>query len=346
MRPLVRLWDEAPECIGGAYDFWGRGNFARLLHNARRFPNSFNVTLEVRSLDDVKRAIRLWGLYADFLLLLWKGKAESGLSIIPFPEDYDEPGGWGYMVCGDVITKEGSPKKWHPALAQISTIPEEVAVFLAAEARPFIETGRLVVVPAPAAGCINPGHGPFEQLLAEAANAIPSLRWKGFQGVPIGLVPHSPNAPLTLLAELAESEASRLRKLRILLLQRSRQLTPDQTIQMEAKTLALEIEDSLRDLADKTAAFARKKGLETAEEPLTGTTARFKWDQKSLSGQTPDTPFAPLFILQTLGYGWRVDTGAIAKMPARFEPESGDVVGTWLAPPKAGWTIPTVRIGS
>ena len=345
MRPLVRFWDEAPECIGGAYDFWGRGNFARLLHNARRFPNSFNVTVEVRSLDDVKRAVRLWGLYADFMLLLWKGKSQNGLVIIPFPEDYKEPGGWGYMICtGDVLRKGGSAKRWYPAMAHISSIPEEVAVFLATEARPFVETGRLVVVPAPAAGCINPGHGPFEQLLAEAANAVPSMRWKGFPGVPIGLVPHAPNAPLKLLVELAEAESDRLRKLRLLLIQRTRQLKPDETIQAETKMLALEIDDSLRDLTDKTDAFARKKGLERAAEPLGGATARFRSNGEPLSGQTSESPFAPLFILQNLGYGWRVESGAIAKPPERFEPQAGDVVGTWLAPPRPGWGIPRAQV--
>jgi hypothetical protein len=243
---------------------------------------------------------------------------------------------------GDVLKKKGSSKKWYPAMAHISTIPEEVAVFLATEARPFVETGRLVVVPAPAVGCINPGHGPFEQLLAEAANAIPSLRWKGFQGVPIGLVPHAPNAPLKLLAELAETEASRLRKLRLLLIQRSKQLRPDDTMHAEAKTLVLEIDDALRDLTDKTDAFARKRGLERAAEPLSGATARFKLNGQRLSAHAPDSPFAPLFILQNLGYGWRVDSGTIAMPPERFEPQSEDVIGTWLAPPKPGWTIPTV----
>jgi hypothetical protein len=90
----LRLWDDLKdaqlESIAGAYDFWGRGNFERMLLNTRSFPNSFNITLEVRSLDDVKRALRIWGLYADFLILLWKGPTENGLAIIPFPEDYED----------------------------------------------------------------------------------------------------------------------------------------------------------------------------------------------------------------------------------------------------------------
>jgi tetratricopeptide (TPR) repeat protein len=346
-RPLLRFWDDLAEagieCTAGAYDFWGRGNFERMLLNTRRFPNSFNITLEVRSLDDVKRAIRLWGLYADFLMLLWKGSTENGLAIIPFPEDYEEPGGWGYMIAaGSEITK-GS-KTFYPAMGHISVFPDDVAAFLATEARPFIQAGRLVVVPAVGAGCINPGHGPFEQLLAESANAIPSIRWKGVEGTPIGYVPHSPNAPFELLAELAEAESERLRKLRILLVRRSHQLRPDGAIGFEAKALSLEIDDALRDLEDRKNAFTRKKGLAEAREPVTGATARFKSGGGKLADAETESPFAPLLILQSLGYGWRVEGSEVPRFPKRFEPKENDVIGTWLAPPSRGWIIPTVRI--
>lgn len=343
VRPLLRLWKDCPECLAGLYDFWGRGNFERLLLNARCFPNSFNVTLEVRSLEDVKRAVRLWGLYADFLILLWKGPTENGLAVVPFRADYAEPGGWGYSVCaGDVLRKKGSRKKWHPALSYIAIFPEEVAVFLATDARPFIEAGRLVVVPAVSAGCINPGHGPFEQLLAEAANAIPSVRWRGFEGTPIGSVPHSPDAPFELLAEVAETEADRLRKLRLLLLKRSRELRPDREVGQEAKLLTLEIDDALRDLESRNAELARRRGLQKAKEPIAGGTAPFRSTGQKLSDLASDSPFAPLFVLQSLGYGWRVQGPEIPRLPPRFEPQEGDVVGTWLAPPSPGWDIPTV----
>jgi hypothetical protein len=231
-------------------------------------------------------------------------------------------------------------------MGDISIFPADVAAFLATEARPFIRSGRLVVVPAVGVGCINPGHGPFEQLLAESANAIPSIRWKGVEGTPIGYVPHSPNAPFELLAELAETESVRLRKLRLLLLKRSRQLKPDGANGLEAKMLTLEIDDALRDLEDRNSAFARSKGLEKAKEPLTGATARFRSGGKRLTGSTPDSPFAPLLILRSLGYGWRVDGPQVPKFPPRFEPQEGDAIGTWLAPPTAGWSIPTVRVST
>ncbi|MCX6593162.1 MAG: hypothetical protein NTZ56_16720 [Acidobacteria bacterium] len=343
VHPLLRLWDEAPaESIAGLYDFWGRGNFERMLLNTRSFPQSFNVTLEVRNLEDVKRAVRLWGLYADFLILLWKGPTQNGLAILPFPEDYEEPGGWGYIIAaGSVLKKEGSETKWYPAMGHLSIFPEEVAILLSTELRPFLQSGRLILVPAVGAGCINPGHGPFEQLLAEAANAIPCIRWKT-AGTPIGLFPHSPDAPFELLADLAESESARLRKLRLLLLKRSRELRPGGAVGLAAKELSLEINDTLRDLVDWRDRVARQRGLERAEVPLVGKTAPFKASGRKLTLEAPDTPFAPLFVLQSLGYGWRVDGPQIPSFPPRFQPEKGDVVGAWLAPASPGWTIPTV----
>ena len=123
----------------------------------------------------------------------------------------------------------------------------------------------------------------------------------------IGYIPHSPDAPFALLADVAEAEASRLRKLRLLLLARSRELAPEGNADRAAKQLALEIDDALRDMADRTTAFTRKRGLDQAQEPLGGGTARFLARGQKLTHATPDSPFAPLFILQSLGYGWRVD---------------------------------------
>lgn len=351
MEPLVTLWDDLPDdgsCLAGTYDIWGRGNLSRILLNAKAYAaNCFNISIEVRSLEDVKRAIRLWGLYADCLILLWKGPTLGGISMVPVSEDfnYGSPGGWGYFPClGDEVRFEHSEKLWHPAMCfACSLLPPEVATFLATEGRTFLLSGRLIVIPAVGVGCVNPGHGPIEQMLAEAVNAIPSIRWKGVVGAPIGLVPYSPDAPLEVLADLAGHEESRLRKLRLLLLKRTSTIHPARALDLQARELALEIDDALRDLQESYKKVSRKRGIQAAVEPLNETTARFKTNGGKLSDAAPNSAFAPLFILQSMGYGWRVDNGAIPKCPPRFEPGEGDVIGTWLAPPTSGWTFVGVR---
>ena len=78
VRPLLDLWNDVPEFASTSYDYWGRGNFARILRNAQTISSAFNVTLEVRTLAGLQQAIRLWALYADMLLLIWKGPTEDG----------------------------------------------------------------------------------------------------------------------------------------------------------------------------------------------------------------------------------------------------------------------------
>jgi hypothetical protein len=119
-------------------------------------------------------------------------------------------------------------------------------------------------------------------------------------------------------------------------------LKPDGNVGFEAKTLSLEIDDALRDLEDRNNSFAGKKGLQKAREPLAGGTARFRSSGGRLALARQDSPFATLLLLQSLGYGWRVDSSQVPKPPSRFEPQRDDVIGTWLAPPSAGWMIPTI----
>src|SRR5207244_1684479 len=113
-------------------------------------------------------------------------------------------------------------------------------------------------------------------------------------------------------------------------------------IDAETRALSLEIDDALRELDDRHKALARKNGLHTSKEPIAGATAPFRHGGRAISDLGPHAAFAPLFVLETLGYGWRVDGPAIPRVSARFEPQAGDLVGSWLVPPSAGWTIPTV----
>ncbi|OYW77250.1 MAG: hypothetical protein B7Z37_04945 [Verrucomicrobia bacterium 12-59-8] len=349
VQPLLDLWHDLRDmgdAISAAYDFWGRGNLARVLLNARAFPHSFNVTLEVRTLEDVKCALRLWGIYADCLVLLWKGQSQNGLNIAPFRSDYAAPGGWGYQVCsGDVFKVKGSDKDWHPAMAFMSGLPHDVVSFLATDALPFVRAGRLFVVPAVCVACTSPGHGPFEQLLAETLNAVPSVRWKGVAGTAIGEVPYSPDAPFAVLADLAGNQEAKLRKLRLLLLKRSRDLRPDRNLELSAKELALEIDDALKDMMETYRSSGRKHGSTAQAETVNGSTAPFKINGHALSDDHPDSPYAPILILKQMGYGWSVQDGRVPKLPSRFEPEKGDVIGTWLAPPTSGWGEPVGIVG-
>ncbi len=98
------------------------------------------------------------------------------------------------------------------------------------------------------------------------AKAIPGVRSGILEGIPIGFIPQSPDAPFALRAEVNELEVDQLRQLGILLLKRSRELRPGREVGQEARLLALEIDDSLRELVDRNAELARRNGLQRAQE--------------------------------------------------------------------------------
>jgi len=340
MKPLLAFWDAIPniypESAAVAYDFWGRGNFVRILRNAQAIPDALNITIEVRTLEGLKQAIRLWTLYADLLLLIWKGPTRDGSGLDALPECdemFNGPGGAGYIL-GSPVNDESGRRVWL-CLTHASVLPVEVVSFLMSDARQLLADGCLVVVPATGVGCVHPGHGPLEQLLTESANAFAGLRSSGKSNeVPIGMMPYSPDAPFELLADIAQARQGDLRRLRRLLIRRTRELGPNEAGIIANKELALEIDDVLRELAEQQSATALKRGISLAKEPLNGSFCRFHRDGSRLlpfSASSP-SPFAPLLILQNFGYKWGV--GSPDSQPqGRYEPDKKSVVGPWLALP-------------
>ena len=350
MRTLFAFWDsippDYPEAATVAYDYWGRGNFAQILRNAQSKQTSLNIALEVRSLDGVKQAIRLWGLYADLLILIWKGSTRNVDGLVAFP-DHNEMfygvGGAGYLFAAP-SEHEQRCKIW-PCLTKASFLPVDVVSFLMREARLLFASGRLVVVPATGVGCVHPGHGPLEQLLTESANAIAGLRSsRSSNEVPIGLLPYSPDAPFEVLANIIDAQADGLRRLRRLLVKRTRELAPHEAGIVANRELALEITDALHDLSARQRATAQKHDLASAEEPLNGSFCQFHRDGRRLleSSASSPSPFAPLLTLQNFGYKWGVGTPASQPL-GRYEPGEKSVIGPWLALPTEGPHLLTIR---
>lgn len=349
IQRLDELVRETPQQRAALYDFWGRGNLAKLLRNARSFKDSFNITLEVRSLDDVRAAVRLWSLYTDLLILLWKGPTENGKVIAFIEEDYDQAGGWGHMMAlGDKFKAEGSDKTFRAAIGFASLLPDDLVAFLFTEARSLLLAGKLLIIPATGVGCVHPGHGPMEYLLAETANAIPVLRTRSGRQTPIGLLPYSPNSPMDVLADLVHLEAEPLRKLRLLLMRRTCELGDRQGENTSRRELALQIDDALRDLTNATSSMAREVGLATTSERLHGMPGPRSTRPNAheiADGKTESLPFKALLALKSMGYGWAVGSLSSQSQGVWYQPEAGDVLGAWLAPWEPGWTIPTVVMG-
>lgn len=348
IRSLLGLWEELPKAsldsAATGYDFWGRGNFARIVRNAQSFPTSFNITLEVRTLDGLKQAIRLWTFYADMLLLIWKGPTQDVKLLDILPETIlNEPGGAGYLIS--IAEKDKRGRHLFFCMSPASLLPVEVIAFLMNEARPLLAAGRLIVVPATGVGCVHPGYGPLEQLLTESANAIAGLRSSDKSNeVPIGMMPYSPDAPFDLLADIVGDQQNELRKLRRLLIRRTRELAPKEAGVIASKELSLEIDEALHDLASQQNGTARKHGLTSSKEPLKGSFCSFYRNGSRLQPNlgASSSPFAPLLTLKNFGYRWGVGCPGLQSQ-GRYEPGEKSVVGPWLAPPTERWSLVCVK---
>lgn len=342
---LLDGWREFPQAASALYDYWGRGNLTRGMLNMRAFPRTLNLTIEVHCVNEARQAIRLWGLIADVLILIWKGPTISSGVFCPVPDSWSTVGGAGYFAAAirapppnvlevtGLCSWKGKSRTWKttagPTSRQFavftryaSLLPAEIGHFLATEAVQLVALGRLLVVPATGIGCLDSGHSVVERLFADACNAIPAIRGDA-ASLPAAWLPYFPDIPLTALADVIQEHAEPLRRLRLALLRKTREFPNGQISAIEAKVIELEIQDSIASLADRQSGLRRRHGWSESEEAVS---SRYE------TGASQD--FAPLFLLESMGYRWRVeptfDDGVAEKprLPVKDEP-----ILSWLESP-------------
>ncbi len=346
VKGIIDGWREYPNAAPAIYDYWGRGNLLRAMLNMRAFPSAFNMTLEVHTVEEARQAIRLWGLIADVLVLIWKGPTVSSGVFCPVPPSFPQAGGGGYMAfeimarppipseeTGLTDWKNLSQAPWKrmsaPNVATFaigtphaSLFPSEVGRFLCEEAVHWVSSGRLILVPATGIGCVGSGHGPAESLFAEACNAIPGIRGDAAR-FPASWLPYFPDIPLNALAHVVQEYDESLRRLRLLLIRKTRQFRSSGITGTEAKELELEIQDSLAQITDAQAGLRSKHGWGEAQEAVVT-----RYD-----GFT-EQDVAPILVLQSMGYRWRVEPAVGEFAPEKeVMPKRGEPILTWLASP-------------
>lgn len=342
--PLLGWWEEAASRepdketnnhgLRILYDYWGAGGAGEVMASLRRFaPDHFSPFVEVHSLADIRRAIRMFALFSDAIVLLWKGPIENGQVLSVFPFDHVK-GGSGYMFAlAESLYESPSSGKWFPAIGNGAYLPEEVCVFLATEAAPLITQGRLVLLPAPAVGCWQPHHGPCENLLADMMGAALLLkRGTGPSQFPVGVVPFFEDAPLGAIADLLGEHPEQTRRLRLALLKRSRELRAHGSPEGASRELRDEIADAFAVWKDLNQQVARKHRWNNCEDELAAETFNFQ------------NEWSPVFTLSRLGYRWNVASiGEYKSNSADFRVEEETVLGNWLMPPYEGRQILAYR---
>lgn len=367
ISPLLDWWTTArasslPEArdrnLSVLYDYWGRGNLFRILLNLRGYKHTFNLVLEVHSLDEVRRAVRMFAMLTDVLVLLWKGPVFSGRVLTIVPALNGVQGGSGYVISGSAYQTPTS-EDWFLATAYGSFLPNDVIGFLTGEALPLLKLGRLLLVPAVGVACVSAGHGPIESLFAEVCNATPMLK-TGYakNEFPLGYIPYFPDAPIEAIADIIAGDEGTLRGLQSLLLRRTRELRHHQEESAAFRELEFEILDALAELKDRQNGTSRKKGWSIASEALGGSSVSFDreellraaWQSQSGTGLysygTPERAISaaewmPVLTLASLGHQWKVAPARADRTSIKVYrgPSATDVVGTWLAPPDEGVSI-------
>jgi len=343
IAPVLKWWEDTADDHNAAaldYDYWGRGCFAQILQNLQSFSHSLNVTIEVRTLEDIRQALRLWSLYADFILLLWKGPTESGKFLHMVDGEYFGPWGAGYIVALGDEFKSKTGRQRFCAFGYASWLPEDVAKFLVTEAKPFLASGRLLLVPASGVGCVSPGHGVMEQLLTEAANCIPAIQRDQRSDLEIGLLPYALDIPLDVLFDFVNESGADLLYMRKLLLSKTGHIKTN-GLQQSPKALELEIADTLKRLRSQNATLVSKRNLSAAEQEAQMGIAPFHVGGHGLVA-SDDAMFSPLLMLESMGYGWKIGASAQSRPAYRYEPAEGEAIGAWLAPPECGVSFPMI----
>jgi tetratricopeptide (TPR) repeat protein len=342
--PLVRWWEDTADdykAVALDYDYWGRGCFAQILRNLQAFPHSLNLTIEVRTLEDLKQALRLWSLYTDFILLLWKGPTQSGNFLHLIDGEWFGPWGAGYILALGTQLKSKMGRLRFPALGYASWLPDDVAKFLVTEAKPFLASGRFLLVPASGVGCVSPGHGVMEQLLTEAANCIPSIQHEQKSDLGFGLLPYAVDIPLDILFDFVNETQDELLHMRSLLLEKTANVKTN-GLQQLPKALELEIVDTLKRLRHQNETLVKKRNLSAAEQDAHIGIAPFHVSGHGLVAEN-EARYSPLLKLESMGYGWKIGASAQHAQAYRYAPSEGEAIGAWLAPPEPGIRFLTVK---
>ncbi len=344
IAPLIKWWEDTTDDNNAAaldFDYWGRGCFAQILQNLQAFPHSLNVTLEVRTVEDIRQALRLWSLYADFVLLLWKGPTQSGKFLHLVDGEYFGPWGAGYILALGTEFKSKKGRHRFPAIGYASWLPEDVTKFLVTEAKPFLASGRFLLVPASGVGCVSPGYGVMEQLLTEAANCIPAIQHKQQTDLEIGLLPYAMDIPLNILFDFVNEMQANLLHMRKLLLNKTAHVKAN-GLQQSPKALEIEIADTLKRLRDQNTTLVSKRNLSAAEQEAQMGITPFHVNGYGLVA-ADDAMFSPLLTLESMGYGWKIGASAKSRPAYRYEPAEGEAIGAWLAPPESGVQLLAVK---
>lgn len=380
LSPLLSWWAEwlvdGPCPTSELLDFWGRGGLLRVAAAVRARPHAA-IAVDAFTVNQIRHAVRVFCHLFDTIIVKWKGPIGAGLVFAPIHEAYgdgEDFGGHGYMVAaGDTFAEK---PEWCPAIGWANPVPEEVSRFLASEANDFVKAGRLVLLPAPLAGCTQNATGWTDDLLTqrllggvvEAVCGTPehsqkSPRPQRVIDLSSVALPFIDGLPLSELAKIVEETSSHAGALRKLL--RASLLSDDlrwerwdtiASFEEDFAEASSELTARLTNLISQAPAEGWRVGMTTGDvcaaslenqgpalDSVTSTLCSIVGDEKRLE------PWIPYWRLESCGgyLNWTapLDNRSVAPPPEvlMMRPElDARETHTWLYEGDAGWSIPTV----
>jgi hypothetical protein len=356
---LLDWWESWPTARPELLDFWARGAYVRRILHRSRNPRP-SVTVAARYVDELEHAIKRLVLLGVEIEFVWTGDIHPPLlAIVPLDIDYEGPGGWGYWAASsdEIISDKRTDKEWTPALGWAQIMPETVTDFLSTECRRLLTNGRLFLAPSELVGLSkNMERGPskrYEQFTGSKTAFDLTRQIQILEQLEMPYLDGMSTRDTISFCDDHPEELSRFRN-------HIQDLISDND---DLARNVREVRDSVRELRDSTK-FSRLRntvisiggaigvfnfGIATGMAAqaigagFVAHTALQWWCEKIITQrQARNNKSWPVWKLAKGKPSSQTDRQKLAPIqavPSR-RPDK-DVLWHWLAPPSAGWTIPT-----
>jgi len=167
LEKLFQYFDDLTGEYGSSkpvlYDFWGRGRFLRIAAAIRSAPEEV-IAVDAHTVDDIRKAANALCPLFSTVIVKWKAECGAGLAIAPYGLDWIIEGqcGGGYSLC---LGSQTDDQRFTILMGQGVFLPPEVVDFIHSEARNLVTSGRLLICPATAVGCLQAYVGWSDELL-------------------------------------------------------------------------------------------------------------------------------------------------------------------------------------
>ena len=339
MRPLVEWFcefspkDGAGHAYSELFDIWWRGVFSRIVAAVRSDPLNA-ISVDAICIADIKYLARVFCPLYDTVIINWKGPLFAGLGVVPIPDNVGNlghPGAQGYELTSTFL-----PNTWKNGcfigVGWGNYLPKDVAEFLAMEALPLIQSGRLVLFPASLVGCTQSAVGWTDNLLVDTflggvvktAGTFPQdahdtlIDDNRFRLLDLGMVnvPFIDNISLYDLSQILDETTEWLSPLRRLLQKTVGSNPMRHELWDSIRPYFSDIRDAFRQLEEGWKSLIRIKPQRTewhiADATSTFSAASRRYDTpgsdsmtdilRSIAGNNPDLgPWIPFWRLQNAG---------------------------------------------